>query len=378
MSELPKEVEEYRAKVREYAQKVVRDYAKQMDETNDGGDKIVKDFGEMGLLGMKVPAKYGGLGLGELAFAVATEELGAESGGASHSLHTQLNAIQLLVSVGGDAAAEWIEKGVKAKEIYAVALTEPAAGSDLGALQTTAKPDGNELVLNGEKIFTSAASFSTKMVVLARTSGNPGDRQGISLLLVDSKTPGVEVKKLDLMGIRGAGVSYVKFNNVRISKDSIIGKEGDAFRGAIKALMVSRNGYAGIAVGIARGAVEEAINRATARKQFGKALIDQEWIAFNLADAYVKVEAARLLTWRAANLFDKGVEALTEASMAKYYAAVTAAEVTRTALHIFGGHGLNRGSKVERLYRDAKIMEIAEGTNEMQLMAVSRTFQPKK
>ncbi|MEW9491984.1 MAG: acyl-CoA dehydrogenase family protein [Candidatus Aramenus sulfurataquae] len=378
MSELPKEVEEYRAKVRDYAQKVVRDYAKQMDETNDGGDKIVKDFGEMGLLGMKVPVKYGGLGLGELAFAVATEELGAESGGASHSLHTQLNAIQLLVSVGGDAAAEWIEKGVKAKEIYAVALTEPAAGSDLGALQTTAKPDGNELVLNGEKIFTSAASFSTKMVVLARTSGNPGDRQGISLLLVDSKTPGVEVKKLDLMGIRGAGVSYVKFNNVRISKDSIIGKEGDAFRGAIKALMVSRNGYAGIAVGIARGAVEEAINRATARKQFGKALIDQEWIAFNLADAYVKVEAARLLTWRAANLFDKGVEALTEASMAKYYAAVTAAEVTRTALHIFGGHGLNRGSKVERLYRDAKIMEIAEGTNEMQLMAVSRTFQPKK
>ncbi|EWG08197.1 MAG: acyl-CoA dehydrogenase [Candidatus Aramenus sulfurataquae] len=378
MSELPKEVEEYRAKVRDYAQKVVRDYAKQMDETNDGGDKIVKDFGEMGLLGMKVPVKYGGLGLGELAFAVATEELGAESGGASHSLHTQLNAIQLLVSVGGDAAAEWIEKGVKAKEIYAVALTEPAAGSDLGALQTTAKPDGNELVLNGEKIFTSAASFSTKMVVLARTSGNPGDRQGISLLLVDSKTPGVEVKKLDLMGIRGAGVSYVKFNNVRISKDSIIGKEGDAFRGAIKALMVSRNGYAGIAVGIARGAVEEAINRATARKQFGKALIDQEWIAFNLADAYIKVEAARLLTWRAANLFDKGVEALTEASMAKYYAAVTAAEVTRTALHIFGGHGLNRGSKVERLYRDAKIMEIAEGTNEMQLMAVSRTFQPKK
>ncbi|MCI2415104.1 MAG: acyl-CoA dehydrogenase family protein [Candidatus Aramenus sp.] len=378
MSELPKEVEEYRAKVREYAQKVVRDYAKQMDETNDGGDKIVKDFGEMGLLGMKVPTKYGGLGLGELAFAVATEELGAESGGASHSLHTQLNAIQLLVSVGGDAAAEWIEKGVKAKEIYAVALTEPAAGSDLGALQTTAKPDGDELVLNGEKIFTSAASFSTKMVVLARTSGNPGDRQGISLLLVDSKTPGVEVKKLDLMGIRGAGVSYVKFNNVRISKDSIIGKEGDAFRGAIKALMVSRNGYAGIAVGIARGAVEEAINRATARKQFGKALIDQEWIAFNLADAYVKVEAARLLTWRAANLFDKGVEALTEASMAKYYAAVTAAEVTRTALHIFGGHGLNRGSKVERLYRDAKIMEIAEGTNEMQLMAVSRAFQPKK
>ncbi len=378
MSELPKEVEEYRAKVRDYAQKVVRDYAKQMDETNDGGDKIVKDFGEMGLLGMKVPTKYGGLGLGEIAFAVATEELGAESGGASHSLHTQLNAIQLLMSVGGDAAAEWIEKGVKGKEIYAVALTEPAAGSDLGALQTTAKPEGNELVLNGEKIFTSAASFSTKMVVLARTSGNPGDRQGISLLLVDSKTPGIEIKKLDLMGIRGAGVSYVKFNNARISKDAIIGKEGDAFRGAIKALMVSRNGYAGIAVGIARGAVEEAINRATARKQFGKALIEQEWIAFNLADAYIRVEAARLLTWKAANLFDKGVEALTEASMAKYYAAVTAAEVTRTALHIFGGHGLNRGSKVERLYRDAKIMEIAEGTNEMQLLAVSRAFQPKK
>jgi alkylation response protein AidB-like acyl-CoA dehydrogenase len=378
MFELSKELEEYRAKIREYAQKTVREYAKQMDETNEGGDKILKDLAEMGLLGMKEPPKYGGLGLGEVAFAIATEELGAESGGAGHSLHTQHNALQLLMSVGGDSAQEWIEKGVKGKEIYAVALTEPQAGSDLGALQTTAKPDGNELVLNGEKIFTSAASFSTKMVVLARTSGNPGDRQGISLLLVDSKLPGIEIHKLDLMGIRGAGVSYVKFNNVRIPKDSIIGKEGDAYRGALKALMISRNGYAGIAVGIARGALDEAITRAQTRKQFGKPIIEQEWIGFNLADAYVKVEASRLLTWRAASLLDKGVEALTEASMAKYYAAVTAAEVTRLALHIFGGHGLNRGSKVERLYRDAKIMEIAEGTNEMQLVAVSRLFQPKK
>ncbi len=378
MFELSKELEEYRNKVRDYTQKVVKDYAKTMDETNDGGDKIVKDFGEMDLLGMKIPTNYGGLGLGEIAFAIATEELGTEGGGPSHSLHTQLNALQLLLSVGGDSAKDWIEKGIKAKEIYAVALTEPAAGSDLGALQTNAKPDGDELVLNGEKIFTSAASFSTKMVVLARTSGNPGDKNGISLLLIDSKLPGIEIHKLDLMGIRGAGVSYVKFNNVRIPKDSIIGKEGDAFKGAIKALMISRNGYAGIAVGIARGAVEEAINRASSRKQFGKALIEQEWIGFNLADAYIKVDAARLLTWRAASLLDKGIEALTEASMAKYYAAVTAAETTRTALHIFGGHGLNRGSKVERLYRDSKIMEIAEGTNEMQLLAVSRSFQHKK
>jgi len=378
MFELSKELEEYRYKIREYAQKTVREYAKYMDDTNEGGDKILKDLAEMNLLGMKEPTKYGGLGLGEVAFAIATEELGAESGGASHSLHTQHNALQLLISVGGDSAQEWIEKGIKAKEIYAVALTEPQAGSDLGALQTTAKPDGDELVLNGEKIFTSAASFSTKMVVLARTSGNPGDRQGISLLLADSKLPGVEIHKLDLMGIRGAGVSYVKFNNVRIPKDSIIGKEGDAYRGALKALMIGRNGYAGIAVGIARGALDEAIQRAQTRKQFGKPIIEQEWIGFNLADAYIKVEAARLLTWRAASMFDKGLEALTEASMAKYYAAVTATEVTKLALHIFGGHGLNRGSKVERLYRDAKIMEIAEGTNEMQLVAVSRLFQPKK
>ncbi|MEM4746729.1 MAG: acyl-CoA dehydrogenase family protein, partial [Metallosphaera sp.] len=349
-----------------------------MDEKNEGGEKIVRDFGEMGLLGMKIHPNYGGLGLGEIAFAIATEELGAESGGASHSLHTQLNALQLLVSIGGDSAKQWIEEGVKGKEIYAVALTEPGAGSDLGALQTTARQEGNELVISGEKIFTSAASFSSKMLVLARTSGNPGDRQGISLLLVDSKTPGIEIHKLDLMGIRGAGVSYVKFNNARVPKDSIVGKEGDAFRGAIKALMVSRNGYAGIAVGIARGAVEDAVNRAASRKQFGKSLLEQEWISFNLADALVKVEASRLLTMRAAAMLDKGIEALTEASMAKYMAAITAAEVSRTALHIFGGHGLNRGSKVERLYRDAKIMEIAEGTNEMQLIAVSRALLPKK
>ncbi|MEM3209903.1 MAG: acyl-CoA dehydrogenase family protein [Saccharolobus sp.] len=375
MFNLSKEVQEYREKIREYSKKVVSEYSKFMDDTNEGGDKILKDLGERNLIGMKIPTKYGGLGLGEISFVIATEELGAESGGAAHTLHTQLNALQLLLSIGEESAQEWIQKGISAKEIYAVALTEPQAGSDLGALQTTAKIDGNEYVISGEKIFTSSASFSTKMLVLARTSGNPGDRQGISLLLIDSKLPGIEIHKLDLMGIRGAGVSYVKFNNVRVPKDSIIGKEGEAYKGAIKALMIGRNGYAGIAIGIARGALEEAINRANTRKQFGKPLIDQEWIAFNLADAYIRVEAARLLAWRAASLFDNGVEALTEASMAKYYSAITAVEVSRLSLHIFGGHGLNRGSKVERLYRDSKIMEIAEGTNEMQLTALLRLLK---
>ncbi|MEM1599536.1 MAG: acyl-CoA dehydrogenase family protein [Saccharolobus sp.] len=375
MFNLSKEVQEYKEKIREYSKKVVSEYSKFMDDTNEGGDKILKDLGERNLIGMKIPTKYGGLGLGEISFVIATEELGAESGGAAHTLHTQLNALQLLLSIGEESAQEWIQKGISAKEIYAVALTEPQAGSDLGALQTTAKIDGNEYVISGEKIFTSSASFSTKMLVLARTSGNPGDRQGISLLLIDSKLPGIEIHKLDLMGIRGAGVSYVKFNNVRVPKDSIIGKEGEAYKGAIKALMIGRNGYAGIAIGIARGALEEAINRANTRKQFGKPLIDQEWIAFNLADAYIRVEAARLLAWRAASLFDNGVEALTEASMAKYYSAITAVEVSRLSLHIFGGHGLNRGSKVERLYRDSKIMEIAEGTNEMQLTALLRLLK---
>ncbi|MEM0200172.1 MAG: acyl-CoA dehydrogenase [Saccharolobus sp.] len=375
MFNLSKEVQEYKEKIREYSKKVVSEYSKFMDDTNEGGDKILKDLGERNLIGMKISTKYGGLGLGEISFIIATEELGAESGGAAHTLHTQLNALQLLLSIGEESAQEWIQKGISAKEIYAVALTEPQAGSDLGALQTTAKIDGNEYVISGEKIFTSSASFSTKMLVLARTSGNPGDRQGISLLLIDSKLPGIEIHKLDLMGIRGAGVSYVKFNNVRVPKDSIIGKEGEAYKGAIKALMIGRNGYAGIAIGIARGALEEAINRANTRKQFGKPLIDQEWIAFNLADAYIRVEAARLLAWRAASLFDNGVEALTEASMAKYYSAITAVEVSRLSLHIFGGHGLNRGSKVERLYRDSKIMEIAEGTNEMQLTALLRLLK---
>ncbi|MEM3759038.1 MAG: acyl-CoA dehydrogenase [Saccharolobus sp.] len=375
MFNLSKEVQEYKEKIREYSKKVVSEYSKFMDDTNEGGDKILKDLGERNLIGMKIPTKYGGLGLGEISFVIATEELGAESGAAAHTLHTQLNALQLLLSIGEESAQEWLQKGISAKEIYAVALTEPQAGSDLGALQTTAKIDGNEYVISGEKIFTSSASFSTKMLVLARTSGNPGDRQGISLLLIDSKLPGIEIHKLDLMGIRGAGVSYVKFNNVRVPKDSIIGKEGEAYKGAIKALMIGRNGYAGIAIGIARGALEEAINRANTRKQFGKPLIDQEWIAFNLADAYTRVEAARLLAWRAASLFDNGVEALTEASMAKYYSAITAVEVSRLSLHIFGGHGLNRGSKVERLYRDSKIMEIAEGTNEMQLTALLRLLK---
>ncbi|MEM3353199.1 MAG: acyl-CoA dehydrogenase family protein [Saccharolobus sp.] len=203
MFNLSKEVQEYKEKIREYSKKVVSEYSKFMDDTNEGGDKILKDLGERNLIGMKIPTKYGGLGLGEISFVIATEELGAESGAAAHTLHTQLNALQLLLSIGEESAQEWIQKGISAKEIYAVALTEPQAGSDLGALQTTAKIDGNEYVISGEKIFTSSASFSTKMLVLARTSGNPGDRQGISLLLIDSKLPGIEIHKLDLMGIRG-------------------------------------------------------------------------------------------------------------------------------------------------------------------------------
>ena len=203
MFNLSKEVQEYKEKIREYSKKVVSEYSKFMDDTNEGGDKILKDLGERNLIGMKISTKYGGLGLGEISFIIATEELGAESGAAAHTLHTQLNALQLLLSIGEESAQEWIQKGISAKEIYAVALTEPQAGSDLGALQTTAKIDGNEYVISGEKIFTSSASFSTKMLVLARTSGNPGDRQGISLLLIDSKLPGIEIHKLDLMGIRG-------------------------------------------------------------------------------------------------------------------------------------------------------------------------------
>ncbi len=371
MFEISKELQDYQSKIREFAQSN-RDYANQMDMSNEGGEKILKELGNKDLLGMKIPTKYGGLGLGEIAFVIATEELGAEGGNIAHTLHTQLNALQLLISIGGDSAKDLIEEGVKAKKIFAVGVTEPEAGSDVASLRTTAKLEGGKYIINGEKIFTSSASFADEILVLARTSGNIGDREGITLFSVDARSPGVQVQKLDLIGMRGAGVSYVKLNNVEVSKDSIIGKEGDAYKGAIKALMIGRNGYAGIGVGIARGALEATIDRVNKRVQFKKPLIENQWISFNLAEAYIEVEASRLLTWRAAYLFDKGIEALTEASMAKYYAAKTAINVTRLAVQFHGGQGLIKGNKVERLYRDAKIMEISEGTNEMQLMAVTR------
>lgn len=371
MFELYKELQEYQAKIREFAQSY-RDYANLMDEKNEGGEKILRDLGNKDLLGMKIPTKYGGLGLGEIAFAIATEELGAEGGNLAHTLHTQLNALQLLLSIGGDIAKDLIEQGTKGKVILGVGVTEPEAGSDVSALKTTARREGDKFIINGEKIFTSSASFSDKILVLARTSGNPGDKDGITLFEIDSKSQGVLIQKLDLIGMRGAGVSYVKLNNVEVSKDSIIGKEGDAYKGAIKALMIGRNGYAGIGVGIARGALDATIERVNKRVQFKKPLIENQWISFKLAEAYIEVEASRLLTWKAADLLDKGIEALTEASMAKYYSAKTAIEVTRLGVQFHGGQGLIKGNKVERLYRDAKILEISEGTNEMQLFAVTR------
>ena len=365
--------EEFRAKVRAFAETEVKPIAFLLDKENQFPDDVVKKMAELGLMGIPYPKEYGGAGLDVLSYAIAVEELSRVDGGTGVilSAHVSLGSWPIFAFGTEEQKQKYLVPLAKGEKIGAFGLTEPNAGSDAGGTETTAVDKGDHYLLNGGKIFITNAPKADTYVVFAVTTPDIGTR-GISAFIVEKGWKGFSFgDHYDKMGIRSSSTAELIFDNVMVPKENLLGKEGEGFKIAMATLDGGRIGIASQALGIAQGAYENALEYAKERIQFGKPIGFQQTISFKLADMATKLRCARMLIYSAAELKEAHVPYGMESAMAKMYASDIALEVTNDALQIFGGAGFMKGMEVERAYRDAKITTIYEGTNEIQRVVIS-------
>lgn len=376
MMELTREQEMLVKMTRSFSEREIAPRAEELDRTGAFPAEIVQKMAGLGLLGLNVPKAYGGVGLHEVDKVLTIMEVARAC-----SSTAEMFAVQLLVN--GIVAAHGTEEqkqrylGMTCKEgkLGAFALTEPGAGSDAGGLQTTAVQDGDYYVLNGTKCFISnlGPGEGDYAVVIAVTDREKKTHGGMTAFLVDRDTPGFQVGKLeDKMGIRGAAVSELILEDCRVRKEQVLGKVGRGFQIAMSGLDSGRIGIAAQACGEAQAALDAAVSYAKQRAQFGKPIAAKQGIQWYLAEMATKLEAAKLLTLKAAALRDSGKPSGMNASMAKYFAGETANEVAAKALQIHGGYGYMKDYAIERIYRDARILTIYEGTSEVQKIVIAK------
>ena len=365
--------EELRAKVRAFAEAEVKPIAFLLDQENRFPTEAVKKMGELGLMGIPYETKYGGAGLDALSYAIAVEELSRVDGGTGVilSAHTSLGTYPIYAFGTEEQKMKYLPDLCSGRKIGAFGLTEPNAGSDAGGTETTAVDMGDHWLLNGEKIFITNGGEADTYVVFAVTTPDIGTR-GISAFIVEKGWEGFTFEPhYDKMGIRSSATCQLNFNNVKIPKENLLGKEGQGFKIAMSTLDGGRIGIAAQALGIAQGAFEAAVEYSKERVQFGRPICQQQSIAFKIADMATKLRCARLLVYSAADLKQEHAPYGMASAMAKQYASDIALEVTNDALQIFGGTGYLKGMEVERFYRDAKITTIYEGTNEIQRVVIA-------
>ena len=365
--------EELRMKLREFAESEVKPYAFQWDKENKFPTEAVKKFGKLGFLGIPFPKKYGGLGLDIMSYAIAVEELGRVDGAMSVilSAHVSLGCWPIFNYGTEEQKKKYLVPMARGEKLGAFGLTETNAGSDAGGTETTAVLEGDYYTLNGNKIFITNAIEADTYVVFAVTTPDIGTR-GISAFIVEKGWEGFTFgDHYEKLGIRASSTAELNFNNVKVPKENLLGKEGEGFKIAMNTLDGGRIGIASQALGIAQGAYEQALEYAKDREQFGKPIAAQQAISFKIADMATKLRAARLLIYSAAELKENHEEYAMEAAMAKQCASDIGLEVVNDALQIFGGSGYMKGMDVERAYRDAKICTIYEGTNEIMRVVVS-------
>lgn len=368
-----KEHEAFRAKVRKFAEEEVKPYAFLMDKENGFPTEAVKKMGELGFMGIPFPKEYGGAGMDVMSYAIAVEELSRVDGGTGVilSAHVSLGSWPIFQYGTEEQKQKYLVPLLKGEKIGAFGLTEPNAGSDAGGTETTAVLKGDYYLLNGGKIFITNAPKADTYVVFAVTTPDIGTR-GISAFIVEKGWEGFEYgDHYDKMGIRSSSTAELIFNDVKVPKENLLGKEGEGFKIAMSTLDGGRIGIASQALGIAQGAFENALEYSKERIQFGKPICQQQIISFKLADMATKLRCARMLVYSAAELKEYHEPYAMEAAMAKQYASDIALEVTNDALQIFGGSGYLKGMEVERAYRDAKITTIYEGTNEIQRVVIA-------
>ena len=374
------EHESIRQAARSFAQKEIAPVAAEFDETGEFPSKTIKKMGEMGFMGIEVPEEYGGAGMDTLAYVLALEEICKVD--AAHGTIMSVNNSLVcwgLEEYGSDFIKQkYLVPLAKGEKLGAFALSEPEAGSDATQQHTMADKDGDFFILNGMKNWITNGTTADYHLVMATTDKTKGHK-GISTFLVEKGTPGFgHGKKEDKLGIRSSDTCSLTFENCRVPKENIVWEEGKGFNFAMNTLNGGRIGIAAQALGIAEASLEAALKYSRERKAFGKEIANLQAIQFKLADMAMKLDAAKLLTFKAAALKDAHKKYFAEAAMAKLYASKIAVECALEAIQVHGGYGYVREYLVERYLRDAKITEIYEGTSEIQRIVIARSLLDAK
>lgn len=369
------EQEMMRKMVRDFAQKEVASEVERMETEDRFPTELIEKMGELGLMGIPIPESYGGSGMDFTSYIIAIHELSKVSAtlGVILSVHSSVGTHPIL-KFGNKAQKEhYLPKLASGEYLGAFALTEPGSGSDAVNMKTKAvKDDAGNYLLNGSKAFITNGGEADTYITFARTGGEKGSK-GVSAFIVEKDTPGLTIgKKEKKMGLHGSNTVSLSFDQCKVPKEQLLGEEGAGFKIAMANLNVGRIGIAAQALGIGEAALEYAQNYAKEREQFGKPIAAHQGVSFKLADMATEVEAAKLLTYQAADLVEQGINCPKEASMAKLYASKTARQAAIEAVQIYGGYGYTEDYPVERLFRDAKVTEIYEGTNEIQHIVIAK------
>jgi alkylation response protein AidB-like acyl-CoA dehydrogenase len=360
--------------IKKFGETNIRPQLMHWDETQEFPIEVFKKLGELGLMGVLVPAEYGGSGLSYTEYVTAITELGKICGSIALSMaaHNSLCTGHILAFGNEEQKKKYLPKLATAEWIGAWGLTEANTGSDAMRMKVTAKEDGDYYILNGAKNWITHGITGNVAVVLART-GELLDSHGITAFIVERGTPGFEGgKKENKLGMRASETAEMIFTDCRVHKSQILGNVGDGFVQAMKVLDGGRISIAALSLGIAKGAYEAALKYSKEREQFGKPISHFQGIAFKLADMATEIDAAELLTFKAADMKNKGMKITKEGAFAKYYASEVAVKVSTEAVQIFGGYGYTKDFPVEKFYRDSKLCTIGEGTSEIQKLVIAR------
>ncbi|MBE0605185.1 MAG: acyl-CoA dehydrogenase [Deltaproteobacteria bacterium] len=358
---------------REFARKEVLPKAAELDENSRFPEELIRQMAELGFMGIAVPEEYGGAGMDNVCYAIAMEEISraCASTGVIMSVNNSLACDPILKFGSEEVKREYLVPMASGKKLGCFGLTEPGAGSDAGSQKTTAVRDGDFYVVNGTKNFITNAPQADTCILFAMTDKAKAHK-GITAFVVDMRWKGVSLGKHEKkMGIRASATSSIIFEDVRVPAKNRLGNEGDGFKIAMHTLDGGRIGIASQAIGIARASLEDALSYSKDRKQFGQAICDFQAIQWMLADISTEIDAARLLTWRAAWMKDRKMRHSKESSMAKLYASEMAMRAAVKGVQIHGGYGYINEYPAERHFRDAKITEIYEGTSEIQRLVIS-------
>ncbi|MCG3167374.1 MAG: Acyl-CoA dehydrogenase [Bacteroidia bacterium] len=362
--------------VRDFAEKEIRPKMMEWDESQEFPVPVFKKLGELGLMGILVPAEYNGSGFGYFEYVTAIVEVAKVCGsiGLSLAAHNSLCTGHILYFGNEEQKKKYLTKLATAEYIGAWGLTETNTGSDSARMLTVAQKDGDYYVLNGAKNFITHGKSGDVAVVIART-GAKGDSRGMSAFIIEKGTPGfTSGKKENKLGMRASETTELIFQDCRIHKSQLLGQEGEGFIQAMKVLDGGRISIAALGLGIAKGAYEAAVKYSKERHQFGQPISNFQAIAFKLADMSTQIEAAELLIYQAADMKNRGERMTKEGAMAKYYSSEVAVRVSTEAVQIFGGYGYTKDFPVEKFYRDSKLCTIGEGTSEVQKLVIGKSI----